>query len=71
MIAHTEAMNAYHWLPISRIVVHVRYSGVEVVQVHLACRMKFVEEVEQAECEGGARSLPRGGEPTSTEQLNT
>lgn len=43
----------------------------EIVQVNLAARVKFVKEVKQAECEGGARSLPGSREPSGAEQLDT
>jgi len=45
--------------------------NIEVVQVHFTLGLKFVEEVEKAECEGGAGASPGRRKPTGAKKLAT
>jgi len=66
-----SGINTYQWFPKPSIIKDGRYRGVEVVQIDLAVGLQFVEKIEETECRSGARTVPGGRKPPSTEQLDT
>lgn len=66
-----KIQGTYHRGLLTSRVVDKRERIVEVIEVHLALRLKLVKEVEEAECEGSAGAGISRWKPTGTKELAT